>query len=161
MERGFVISVVLILAVAMFAGNLNSDNDISGMQVSGGEDEETCEDKCAREKAQDDATCMLDFYVANHNIEQQLIGCEGGAAGTLDFCHTLAGSNLAEVALCLTAHTSAVARCKDKYGENGSLVSGAQKVKTECEAASQIKYDVCMDKCNNGKKETKAPMQIN
>ena len=31
-RRGFVLSVVLILAVAMFASNLNSNNGVTGMQ---------------------------------------------------------------------------------------------------------------------------------
>jgi hypothetical protein len=157
MERGFVISVVLILAVAMFAGNLNSDNDISGMQVSGGEDEETCEDKCAREKAQDDAACMLDFNDAKTRFKHELKGCTDGMKKVWERCNKNADTP-AEIANCIRDNTANLDICKEISKEN---VASAENERNICLTDSKIKYDACMNKCNNGKKETKAPMQIN
>ena len=94
MERGFVLSVVLILAVAMFAGNLNSENSVTGKMVVGQEPtEKTCEEKCEAARKADKAKCVDDFNDEKEKIKNKLEGCNEMTQHNFEGCMVNAGTD--------------------------------------------------------------------
>ena len=93
MERGFVLSVVLILAAAMLAGNLGFDDSITGMQgtvigTGAQSQEESCKQKCERDNDERKKKCMDVFTEKKNKIENKLKGCKNGAENAYLFCLT-------------------------------------------------------------------------
>ncbi len=144
MERGFVLSVVLILAAAMFAGNLGFDDSITGMQGTNTDaqpQDESCEEKCEREQEERDGKCMDDFLDAKDVIENEFKGCKNAAINVYVYCI----SEGIPVSKCISIREKILAKCGKDAWMN---IAEAETKRNSCYDDSNQKYLACMQECN-------------
>ncbi|MBT3438835.1 hypothetical protein HN992_02340 [Candidatus Woesearchaeota archaeon] len=143
MERGLVLSVVLILAAAMFAGNLNSDDSVTGMQSN----EEIkgwveCVADCidARDTAKMECTDKFNDDVEKLDIKKE--ECEYSGYNDYEVCLESNNEKICDAEL-----YTALARCDKFYGPRSKRRAVLESVRNDCYNDADKIYESCALYC--------------
>ena len=143
MERGLVLSVVLILAAAMFAGNLNSDDSVTGMQSN----EEIkgwveCVADCidARDTAKMECTDKFNDDVEKLDIKKE--ECESSGYDDYEVCLEFNNEKTCDEKL-----DTALARCDKFYGPRSRRRAVLERGRNDCYNDADNIYDSCAHEC--------------